>query len=264
MADGGPGLPVLGAIFNAILGGVDGNIQVAFNYTAAWLNNLLHNLVGLFKWVRSFLSTIARALQHVWENYIKAAIKWLAEHAKKLYEWLHREATALVKWAKKIKQWYDQHILPFQLKQIALIQHIRQILGILKAFHIKWATTLDQKLGDLQSRIVGTIELIRGSLNSIINFANLIFDPTLLIRRTALGGSLLNMLGGLKRIAGFGSGLGLTKAQASNIDHWNNYYTEKNTLTYFQTVNQIGPTEEDRQLDLDARDALTSVTGVAQ
>lgn len=265
MAEGGGGgiVGILESIFQQILGGVDQNIQIAFNYTAAWLNNLLHNLVGLFKAIGGFFQAVWKFLKQAWEQYIKKALDWLIKHFRKWIDWLRQHVKSLIDHLKKWKKWYDQHILPFQLKQIALIQHIRQILGILKAFHVKWAQTLDQKLAGIQQELVGTIEIIRGALNSVINFANLIFDPSLLIRSTALGGSLLNMLGGLKRIAGFGSGLGMTKAQASQMQKDQQMYTKSTVIANVQTRAATGSTAEDLQARTDFQNALSAETSIA-
>jgi hypothetical protein len=239
-------------------------VQVIYSILIAVANFLWAIIKALVGILVQLFESLAKFLKHVWEHYVKAAITWLAQHARQLYDWLHRHIKTTIAFLQKLKRWYDQHILPFQLKQLALIQHIRQVLGILKAFHVKWATQLDAKLGDLQQKIVLSIETVRGALNSVINFANLIFDPSLLIRRTALGGSLLNSLGALKRITGFGSNTPLNTKQQAQVDHWQSYYTKSETLSYMATVAATGPTSEDRQLDSDARDSFSAVTGVAQ
>lgn len=171
MADSGGGgglIPILGSIFNAILGGVDGNIQLAFDYTASWLNNLLHNLVGILKSIAGFFKNLAGAIGHLWKHYIQSAIQWIADHLKKLYDWLRREGKTLVAWAKKIKKWYDEHILKQQLRTLQTIQTIRRFLTILRLFHVKWAAQLDNSLADLQNRIEQSIAIVRGTLNQII------------------------------------------------------------------------------------------------
>src|SRR5260370_31773928 len=89
-SEGGGGIPILGGIFNSIVGGLGNDLQRAFAYTGAWLNNLLHNLVGMLKAVGGFFNAIWKFLKHVWQNYIKAAIKWLADHVQKLRSWLKR------------------------------------------------------------------------------------------------------------------------------------------------------------------------------
>ena len=256
----------IGSLFGALFGG-SGNATAgtiapdALSNFATSIKNALSALAGV---IAKAIGAIWDFLKSLWENFIKKMLEWLRDHLVKLYQWIHAHAKSLIDHLKKWKQWYDQHILPFQLKQIALIQRIRQVLQILTAFHVKWAQNLDAKLGDLQQKLVATVETIRGAFNSVINFANLIFDPTLLIRRNALAGSLLNSLGALKRITGFGSGLPLTSNQQNSVDHWSNYYSKSETLAYMQTVNQIGPTAEDQQLDSAFRDALSSATGVAQ
>lgn len=265
----------LGNIFGNLLGNIfgiggGGDLGGAVSSLGRQVSTLANNLTSLSKIITDGLKAIGAAfdaiwnfLKSIWDNYLKKFLEWLKDHLVKLYNWLHQHIKSLIDHLKKWKKWYDEHILPFQLKQIALIQHIRQILGILKAFHVKWAQTLDNKLADLQNRIVATIEITRGALNSIINFVGLIFDPSLLIRSTALGGSLLNMLGGLKRIAGFGSGLGITKAQASQMQKDQQMYTKTTVTANISTRAQTGLTPDDRQARSDFQSALSATTGVS-
>jgi hypothetical protein len=260
-SEGGGGIPILGAIFNSIVGGLDSAVQIAFNYVGSWLNNLLHNLVGLFKSVGAFLSTIAHALRHIWENYIKAAIKWLADHVQKLRAWLKRTIGPLITRLQKIKKWYDTHILPQQLKMLKMIQAARRVLGILRLFHVKWAAKLDNSLADLQNRIEESINIVRGTLNQIINTLAIAFDPTMLITGNVLGASLLANLGAVKRIFGFGDGRLLSASEAATIQHDSTRYFTSNVTSNVGTRNATGPTAEDQANRKAARAALASATG---
>jgi hypothetical protein len=218
------------------------------------LANLVTSLGGILRSIWGFL-------KHIWENYIKAAIKWLAEHLKRLYDWLHREAKAILKWAQKVKKWYDTHILPWQLKQLALIQHIRQVLGILKAFHVKWAQTLDNKLADIQSHIVDVIDLVRGTLNTIINTLAIAFDPTMILTPGVLGASILKYLGPVKRWLAYGQGRALTSAELAIQKNNVGRYQTSTSRSHISALAASGLTSYDQSELAAFRKELPNVTG---
>src|SRR5271157_3408371 len=134
----------------------------AINYVWFVLVSLWQLLVVIFRKLQKFLL-------HIWQNYVKAAITWLATHYQKLRAWLKRTITPILKRLQKIKQWYDQHILKQQLRLLQILQTMRRFLRILRLFHVKWAIALDNTLADLQNRIEESIRIVRGVLNEIIN-----------------------------------------------------------------------------------------------
>ncbi len=181
----------------SIVNWVIGVVVALFNFLIQVIINIINALVTIFK-------TIGKFLLHVWQNYIKKGISWLASHVHKLRAWLKRTLKPVIEWFQKVKKWYDEHILAQQLRLLKQLQIIRRILGILRVFHIKWASALDNALADIQNRIEKSIAITRGVLNQIINTLALVLDPVSLITRPVLGGTLLKNLGALKRIFAWG------------------------------------------------------------
>lgn len=238
-----------------------GLIMAVYNLLAQAINyvyNLLRALIGILV---SIFRALLKFLHHIWENYVKKAITWLATHIGKLRAWLKRVIGPIIKRLEKIKKWYDEHILKQQLRLLQLIQTIRRFLGILRLFHIGWATKLDNALADIQNKIRKEIAFTRGILNQIINTLALVFDPTLIIRRNALGASLLSNLGAIKRIFGYGSNRPLTAAEQATIDHDRTRYYKSNVDTHLKILSVSGPTDEDLALRESARQALEAATG---
>lgn len=202
----------IGSLFGALFGG-SGNATAgtiapdALSNFATSIKNALSALAGV---IAKAIGAIWDFLKSLWENFIKKMLEWLRDHLVKLYQWIHAHAKSLIDHLKKWKQWYDQHILPFQLKQIALIQRIRQVLQILTAFHVKWATTLDNKLANLQSHIEQTIGFVRGTFNGVINWLNAIYDPVWLAGRLHVGGFWIRELDASLRAAKMGGLSSLT------------------------------------------------------
>jgi hypothetical protein len=259
----GNGLPPTGPPVGW-LDGIIAAIIAAFN----WLLNLL---IAIANFLWSVLVSIVKALvtifqagfkflKHIWENYIKKGISWLASHIQKLRAWLKRIVSPVIKWLQKIKKWYDEHILKQQLRLIAMIQKIRRFLGILRIFHIKWAATLDNALADLQNRIQKEIAFIRGIFNQIINTLALVLDPVLLVKRNVLGGSLLSNLGAIKRIFGYGGNRIFSASEVATIDHDSTLFYKSNVDEYVKTLVTTGPTAEDKARDEEIRQALEAAT----
>jgi hypothetical protein len=263
MAEGGGGGigGILQGILGSLLGGVDSNIQLAFDYTAAWLNNLLHNLVGLFKAIGGFFSALWKFLKQAWENYIKKALDWLIKHFKKWIDWLRLHIKKLLDFLKKVKKWYDTHILPQQKRMLAMIQDVRRFLGILRLFHVKWAAKLDASLADLQNRIEESIAFVRGTLNQIINTLAIAFDPSLLITSNVLAGSLLGNLAAVKRIFMYGSNRIISATEQATMDFNRTRYQKQNVQSHMATLASTGPTQQDLAERTQSRSALAAATG---
>lgn len=224
------------------------------NFLWAVIVHIVQLLVVIFHKVIHFL-------QHFWGNLIKKYIPWIAQHLQKVRDWLKRHLGLLLRWIQKAKKWYDTHILPQQLRLLHMIQVMRRFLGILRLLHLKWAAVIDNALADVQERIKKEIAITRGLFNQIINTLALVFDPSLIIKRNALGASLLSMVGAVKRIFGYGSNQPLTAAAQATIDHDRTRYTVANVKTHMQTLLTTGPTDEDLALRAQFRQALEEVRG---
>jgi hypothetical protein len=245
-------------------GGVDPFVLAAL----IWLINTLVSVVQFFwnlivhivKVLVVLFQAIAKFLDHLWKNYVKRAIQWLASHVQKLRAWLKRTIGPIIKRLQKIKQWYDQHILKQQLRMLQMIQNLRRILGILRLFHVKWAAKLDGALADMQNRIETTIAVVRGTLNQIINTLAIAFDPTMLITRDVLGASLLSNLGAIKRIFGFGDNRILSATEKATIDKDHSRYFRSNVDAHVKTLTDTGPTVEDNSLRIEFRQSFAEAT----
>src|SRR6266404_623120 len=216
---------------------------------------LLNVLVAVFK-------TLGKFLLNVWNNYIKKGILWLASHIQKLRDWLQRVLKPVVKFFQRLKKWYDDHILKQQLRLLQTIQKIRRFLGILRIFHIHWADKLDKMLADVQNRIERNIAFVRGILNQIINTLALVMDPTLLIRRNVLGGTLLSNLGALKRIFGFFYHGPLTAAETTHLDNNVGRYQATTADSHIATLASNGLTDYDKSELSAARAGISGITGI--
>lgn len=256
------GIPVIGGLLNAILSsGVDQSIMNLFGNVANWLNNMLHNLVGMLKAIKDFFGAIWKFLKQAWENYIKKALDWLIKHFRKWIDWIRQHVKKAIAFLQKLKKWYDQHILPQQKRMLAMIQDVRRFLGILRLFHVKWAAKLDASLADLQNRIEQSINFVRGTLNQIINTLAIAFDPTMLITSNVLAASLLGNLGAVKRIFAFGGNRIISASEQATMDFNRTRYQHANVQSHMSALATSGPTANDKAERTAARSALVTATG---
>lgn len=254
-----PGNP--GGIFDGIIAAIQAALVWLYNALVAvilWIWNLLvaitNTLVAIFK-------TLGKFLKNVWNDFIKKIPGWLADHITKLRDWLKRILKPVVKFFQNLKKWYDTHVVAQQLRLLQLIQKIRRFLGILRLFHIGWAAKLDNALADVQQRIQQNIAFIRGIFNQIINTLALVLDPTLFITRGVMGGTLLGNLGAVKRIFGFGDNRIASASEVATLERDRTRYFTASVNTHVQTLLATGPTDEDKALRAQFRQALADTTG---
>lgn len=251
----------IGDIFGEIASLVSSLFALLWNALVAVFNYLFGLQVAVIQY--SFLSfgKIADFFKKLWQDYVSIAIAKIFLEIKKLYDWLHHILDPLLRWLQKIRKWYDTHVLPGMLKQLALIQRIRQYLVILRIFHVKWAQTLDNYLAEIQGRITASIALVRGALNQIISWIGLITDQTNVIRRSVLGSWLLSNLGALKRIVGYGANKPPTSAQQAVIDREKRRYQMANQQDHVQSLAMTGLTADDKTERDGARQGIANATG---
>lgn len=254
-----PGDP--GSVFDGILAAIQSALVYLFDLIVAVLNFLYGLLVALVNALLTLFKTIASFFQTVWNDYIKPGISWLLSHVQKIRDWLKRTLKPVVAFFQKLKHWYDTHVLQQQIRMLQMIQKIRRFLGILRLFHIHIFDKLDNALADIQQRIQQSIAFVRGILNEIINTLTLVMDPTLFIKRGVMGGTLLGNLGAVKRIFGYGDNRIASAAEVATLDRDRTRYTTDSVQTHTQTLLATGPTDEDKTLRTEFRQALTETTG---
>src|SRR5712664_4579924 len=100
-----------------------------FGISVAWLislitgiaNSIFNLIAKLVTALKLVFSRLSKFLLHVWQNYVKKAITWLASHYQKLRAWLKRTIGPIIRRLEKIKKWYDTHILKQQLRMLQFL-----------------------------------------------------------------------------------------------------------------------------------------------
>jgi len=151
---------------------------LASGLTFTWLGSatLFKDIGGFFKWVWNtvILQTIAWILKH-----LQDLKDWLKEHFKSLIDFLHRLEDLQRRFWKNV-------IRPI----INLIIRLRQIIAILRIFHLHFLDKLDRFLGRLEGKIFGNFFLIRAWINRLLTYIEILLDAGGFLRRSVLLASL--------------------------------------------------------------------------
>lgn len=254
-------LSSVGDIFGQLASIISEIFSFLWNVMAQLFSFLWNTQVAVFNWNFSTFLSVGKFFQNIWTNYIKIGLLWVMKEIGKLWSFLHRILDPILKWLVKLRHWYDTHILKVLMKQIQMIQKVRQFLVLLRIFHVKWAQKLDDLLASMQGKITYSIEVVRGTLNQIISWIALVTDPSMIIRRNTLGAWLLSHLGGLKRIVGYGDGRPITSAEQAAIDKAHNRYHTTTVQDHVRALVMTGLTDDDLADRAAARQALADATG---
>jgi hypothetical protein len=206
-------LDQIGSVFADLSKIINILFAALWNAMRAALQWIWDQLVAFAQFLHGIFLNIGKFFARSWTDYLKPAIRGLFNNVIKLFDRLHRLLAPLLKWIQKIRQWYDTHILPILMKEIQMIQRVRQFLAVLRILHVKWAQVLDDKLASIQGKITRVVETVRGILNEIINFFAIVSNPILLIGSLTHSAWVVNFFDTVLRAltgAGLSSWLGRT------------------------------------------------------
>lgn len=214
----GSGIPIIGPILTALDGifGSAADVQVLAAQTNnveknAWANTLSiaesfwDELKSIANVLKSIALGIALALYHVFIDYILPIIEKIIKAIKWVKGKLDKILKPLQKWLQRIRNFYINHILKWELLAIQIISVVRLWLSLLRLLHVKWAAQLDADLQKIQGYITDTITPVVSTLNEISTILGLAVNPLGFISKQFMAGSIINSLADIKKAAGYGS-----------------------------------------------------------
>ncbi len=168
-------------------------VQNALNALGQAIQNVLGVLSRLAGLILKFLQGLLLDIVHA----LVAAVQAIGQMLKDVFQNVIMPALqALQKLRNYLIQIYQRFLRPL----LIWLQDARKVLAILKAFHIGFATKLDNALADIQAKISGPLLYILGYVNTVANYLNLILTAGLILQRplflnsfNAYKGSALNL-----------------------------------------------------------------------
>jgi len=141
-----------------------GDVEQGVQNTWSWIT-------GFF---RAFWNWLQNAVHWILHTLLPAFQAWI----NKLRQRLQVLLKPIIDWVKWEKAWLDLLYNTYLKPLMNLIQRLRSILVIFRLMHLKFATTLDQYLSDLESRINAAFLAARTDIQQLGNWVNYIIDPT--------------------------------------------------------------------------------------
>lgn len=185
-------IPVIGGILSGVLSlfGLGGGWQDAIKSTLSWSGNAfaaigdwIHNI---FSWALDALKKVATFVGTNLVHFFKSIFTGVFKLIDKLHAWLEAKLGPVVAYLKKLKAWYDNYYKQYVKPWMNMLQHIRQVLGVLRALHIKWAAELDRRVLQIESYTAGMFSQVKTILNGFIDIFNTVIDPKSIIRKPIL------------------------------------------------------------------------------
>jgi hypothetical protein len=185
-------IPIIGGILSGLMSlfGFGSGWQDALKGTLDWagraftgLGDWIHNI---FSWALDALKKVASFVTHNLVHFFKSIFTGMFHLIDKLHNWLEAKLGPVVRFLKKMKAWYDRYYKLYVRPYLNMLQHIRQVLGVLRALHIHWAAELDRRVLQIESYTAGMFSQVRTILNGFIDIFNTIIDPKSIIRKPIL------------------------------------------------------------------------------
>lgn len=180
----------LGDVLSALVNQIIAAIIFLVNLLAQVFIFLYTLLVAVFQFLLKALTSIWHAFKDVGHFFMDNVIKPIVNFLDRAFRWLHDTIAPVLKWLKRLRQWYDDYFRRYVRPVLQVISRIRQMLVLLKIFHIKWASKLDNLLAKVQARIIHNFEVMRQRINQIITWIDIFTDPRGILRAGPLAASI--------------------------------------------------------------------------
>lgn len=180
--------------------GSAGTIAAVLGVIAKIASALWNAIKAVFNFLYGLLKPLIKFLQHIWDGFFKKIFTSFFRGVLRLHDWLEAKLGPVIKFLKRVRDWYDRFYKKWVRPVLNTIQHIRRVLLILRALHIKWATALDKRLFDIETKIAGVFLTIRAHLNGVIDLLNVIIDPAKILKHPTIIISVRRSIPGIFRV----------------------------------------------------------------
>lgn len=185
----------------AIAGAVDLLVLTALKGIQHALTALGNELISVFAQLSRLAGLILKFLQGLLLNLIHGIVAALHALGRMLKDVFQNVLVPALQALQRLRNYLIKIYERFLRPLLIVLQDVRKVLAILKAFHIGFAEKLDRVLADVQSKISTPLLYLLRYTNAIANYINLILDARLFIQKplflaslNAYKGSTINLL----------------------------------------------------------------------
>jgi hypothetical protein len=184
-------IPVIGGILQGVaslfgFGAPSFNAQAVANWTATSFQAFGSWISNVFSWAMNALKQVSKFIGHAIGSFFKGIFVKLFHLIDNVHQWLEAKLRPVVDFIKKVRTWYDRYYKLYVRPWMNMLQHIRQVLSVMRALHIKWAAALDHRISQIESMTGGLFLQVKTILNGFIDILNSVIDPKMLLRKPIL------------------------------------------------------------------------------
>jgi hypothetical protein len=180
----------LGAAAAAIASAADAVVAAAISGIQKALTALGNALQQVFGELARLAGLILKFLQGLLLDIVHGLVAAVAKIGALLQDVIHNVIMPALQALQKLRNYliglYERFFRPL----LIFLQRIRQVLAILKAFHIGFASKLDAAIADIQAKISAPLFYLLRYTNAIANYLNLILTFNYLLQKPLFLNSL--------------------------------------------------------------------------
>jgi hypothetical protein len=173
----------LGGLWAATQQATDTAFSAFDNEVNTALTSIGNALSAAWNGLAAFGGMILTLLGSLWKSILKGLIAAVQEIKKLLGDLMDNVITPALQGLAKARQWLMDFYRNWIRPVLLVLQWLRLMLTILRAFGVKFAGKLDTALTDIQSRITGPLFYLLTYVNGVANMINLIITANYLIQK---------------------------------------------------------------------------------
>jgi len=249
---GAPGVPtpqLPAPIVDGGSPGVDaGSVSTAINTSVGYTTAVLGFLKGLYdatigallKQLHQIFQPLVDWLKHLKDTWLGHIVSNIWSRLKQIYDKLRAWAKKVHQTLEDIKKLQDYYYKQFVQPVLQFVDRLRRVLRIFRVLHFKWAEKLDNDLAWFERRAAKAFLETRRELNRILDYINLILDPTGLLRPNILLGTAAQSIAELIKLITDFQNPPLTQDQQKAHEVIVHQWDEKQTTSLIHEIATTG------------------------
>lgn len=222
------GLIGVGFAVNPIVGVIAAIASFLVGLWGLFGNNMggvIKAVTSLASWTGDLFRKTFNGLQFLIGGLLGTLLKDLWGKVKKVVTELGDLIGRAIELLKRVRDYLDRIYRDFVRPILNLLQHVRQLLLLLRLMHLKFADKLDKLVARAQVLITKPFLLIRGKINGILDVLEMILHPTGALKGGPLLWGIWQEIGSLARLLSMARLRGLTTATPPEVAIWKSNFS---------------------------------------
>jgi len=170
-------LGFLGSAAGAILAGLWQAVLTLWSLLVQVATFLYQVIAFVANFIFGALRKLGFFVRDLWAHGIRRVFDALMGVVNRLFAWLRPYVERLIRFLKRLRDFYDRYYNTTIKPLLDLLQRIRRYLLLLRLLGIKQAQRLDQRLLRIETGLVRTFTTAQGFINSALSALNVLLDP---------------------------------------------------------------------------------------